>query len=80
MTWHCNSNVSDLTQHILQTDNVERGKNHESLLRRASAAIRAVWLATELHGAVDGLVLEAYFSSVNSLLEDGVSLHRGHIS
>lgn len=30
--------------------------------------------------AVDGLVLEVDVSSVNSLLEDGVSMHREHIS
>lgn len=56
---------------------MERGKKHESHLR-VSVAIRAAWLALELT-MLYGLVLEADFSSVNSLLEDGVSFaQRAH--
>ena len=83
MTWQCFAHRdSHLTRRILVSDKVERGEKAWVTLKKSVWSCKRSWLAWELFTALccDGLVLEADLSSVNSLLEDGISLHRGYIS
>lgn len=83
MTWQCFAHRdSYLTQRILVSDKVERGEKAWVTLKKSVWSYKRSWLAWELFTALccDGLVLEADLSSVNSLWEDGVSLHGGHFS
>lgn len=76
----CSSNGSYLTQHISLTECGKGGGKPWVTLKMSVWPCKDSWMAFRAYGAVDGLVLEASVSCVNSLLEDGVSLHRGHVS